>query len=211
MGWRTEILVLVRAQILFSGPSPETPGAHTTSYQMNKGGGLSPRLKRPGRKVLHSPPTSSEVENWCSYTSTSLHIFHGLLLNYVQGQLYNLYLYKIWIREWRPIGLWDVEAPTFCLCSRLTNCGKNVSPTRRPPYTPAERFLVLISVRSCVDTRAIVGLEGLGKLKKKITSSGLHPVTFRLVAQCLNQLRYRVAPKFPFLCFFIYRLRHENV
>jgi hypothetical protein len=33
-------------------------------------------------------------------------------------------------------------------------------------------------------------LEGLGKLKKK-TSSELDPVTFRLVALCLNQLRSR--------------------
>jgi hypothetical protein len=37
----------------------------------------------------------------------------------------------------------------------------------------------------------MVRLEGLGKLKK-FTSSGLEPATFRLVAQCLNQLRYRV-------------------
>jgi hypothetical protein len=34
-------------------------------------------------------------------------------------------------------------------------------------------------------------LEGLGKLKKS-TSSGLDPATFRVVAKCLNQLRYRV-------------------
>jgi hypothetical protein len=32
----------------------------------------------------------------------------------------------------------DVEAPTFCLDSRLTDGGKVVIPTRRPPFTPQE-------------------------------------------------------------------------
>jgi hypothetical protein len=37
-----------------------------------------------------------------------------------------------------------------------------------------------------------VRLERLGRLKKKYISSGLEPATFRLLAQCLNQRRYRV-------------------
>jgi hypothetical protein len=36
-------------------------------------------------------------------------------------------------------------------------------------------------------------LEGLGKLKKS-TTSGLEPATFRLVAEYLNELSYRVVP-----------------
>jgi hypothetical protein len=36
-----------------------------------------------------------------------------------------------------------------------------------------------------------VRLGGLGQLKNPMTSSGIETVTFRLVAQCLNQLRYR--------------------
>jgi hypothetical protein len=47
---------------------------------------------------------------------------------------------------------------------------------------PPGRFLVLISVRGCVDPRAIVQLEGLGRLKILMTSSGIETVTFRLVA-----------------------------
>jgi hypothetical protein len=39
---------------------------------------------------------------------------------------------------------------------------------------------------------AIVGLEGLGKFKNPMTSSGIEPETFHLVAQFLNQLRYSV-------------------
>jgi hypothetical protein len=38
----------------------------------------------------------------------------------------------------------------------------------------------------------MVRMEGLGQLKNRITSSGIEPVTFRLEAQCLKQLRYRV-------------------
>jgi hypothetical protein len=68
-------------------------------------------------------------------------------------------------RQWRPIGLWDVEAPTFSRQSAHRwrwGC---------QPYVPAAlyslgRFLVRISFRSWVDTRAIMRLERLGQLKK---------------------------------------------
>jgi hypothetical protein len=37
-----------------------------------------------------------------------------------------------------------------------------------------------------------VRLEGFGRLKNPMTSSGIEALTFRLVAQCLKQLRYRM-------------------
>jgi hypothetical protein len=56
--------------------------------------------------------------------------------------------------------------------------------TGRP--LPSGRLLVLVFIRGLVDPRTTVRLEGLGQLQIAMTSSGIEPATFQLVAQCLN-------------------------
>jgi hypothetical protein len=83
-------------------------------------------------------------------------------------------------RPWRPIGLWDVEAPTFSRQSAHRwqwGCQPYASAALYPPG----RFLVFIFVRSWVDPRTIMRLEGLRHFKNP-NSSVLGPATFRLVA-----------------------------
>jgi hypothetical protein len=55
-------------------------GTHLASYPMVPGA-LSLGVKRPGREADHSPPSSAEVKNAWSNTSTLPIRLHGMVLS----------------------------------------------------------------------------------------------------------------------------------
>jgi hypothetical protein len=81
-------------------------------------------------------------------------------------------------RPWRPIGLWDVEAPTFSRQSaNIYSWGQPYAPAALYPQKDSWYSFLL---RGWVDLRAIVRLEELGQLKNPITSLGIY---FSLLSQ----------------------------
>jgi len=58
-------------------------------------------------------------------------------------------------------------------------------------YVVTVQDLVLISMRGWVYLSDIVRPEGLCQRKNPVTPSGIEPETFRLLLQCLSEMRHR--------------------
>jgi hypothetical protein len=116
-----------------------------------------------------------------------------LLFRYISSTKFLCMSKKVKLSRYRPgqaLGVPRGWAPEF-LDNRHMKMVRLSAPRTGRLY-PQEGFLLLISVRGWVDPRATP--EGLRQWKISVTPSGIEPATFRLVAQCLSQLRHRVNP-----------------
>jgi hypothetical protein len=96
-GWTTEVQfpggammgfsLLAAASRLFLGP--------TQPCIQRLPGAVSPFVKQPGREADHSPPSSAEVKNVWSYTSTPQHVFMAWCL--VKHR--NYFILTLWSAE----------------------------------------------------------------------------------------------------------------
>jgi hypothetical protein len=71
-------------EFFFSPPPPDRLWDSTASYPVRTRGSFY-GVKRPGREVDHSPPSSSAVKNAWSYASTPPIRLHGVVLSSSTG------------------------------------------------------------------------------------------------------------------------------
>jgi hypothetical protein len=99
------------------------------------------------------------------------------------------------VQSWKgPVGSTKLRTPRFLDSWHMNLVRLSALHTRRlyPTSPSQEMYLVLISVRGSVDARATLRPQGLSQTKIPITTSGIEPATFRLVAQFLHQLLHHV-------------------
>ena len=87
-------------------------------------------------------------------------------------------------------GVWDSQISR----QSTHEGGKIVSPTHQPPLTPRKYSWYSVLLETELTPGQIVRPEGSCQWKIWMTPSGIELATFRLVVQCLNQLRHCMPP-----------------